>query len=84
MTPQIFVRPKPGLIVRRPDTMEPLPEGGACVPRDRHWLRILRDGDITECEPPPEPGADSPQFEKSGTAAPAPTPAHPKPKRTAP
>ena len=43
----MFVRPAPGLSIRRPDTLTLLPEGGEDV-SDIDWCqRRLRDGDCT-------------------------------------
>lgn len=39
--------PKPGLLVRDPLTMEPLPAGGAPKPLTTYWLRRLKDGDVS-------------------------------------
>jgi hypothetical protein len=52
-----FVKPAPGLLVRDPRTMAPLPEAGAWVPGERHWLRLLKAGDVIDAEPPPDPAA---------------------------
>lgn len=54
----MFVRPKPGLTVRRADTLVLLPAEGEDVP-DLAWCqRRLRDGDVTEDAPAPEPETD--------------------------
>jgi hypothetical protein len=62
----MFVKPAPGLIVRDPETREPLPPHGDWVPRTTYWLRRLRDGDVSEAEP-------------GGAAEPAPHPQTPSP-----
>ena len=47
----MFVRPAPGLSIRRPDTLTLLPEGGEDV-SDIDWCqRRLRDGDCLTAEP---------------------------------
>ena len=62
----MFVRPAPGLKVRRADTLALLPEAGEDVP-DAAWCnRRLRDGDVLE-------GAAKP-VETNTTAAPAESP----------
>lgn len=49
----LFIKPaRPGLLVRDPISREPLPDTGAEKPRDTHWLRRLREGDVVECDPP--------------------------------
>ena len=41
------VKPKSGMIVRRPEPPHAaLPAGGAKVPESSYWMRRLRDGDI--------------------------------------
>lgn len=40
------VKPKPGLVVRDPDTLLPLPPAGADVPDNTHWRRRLVAGDV--------------------------------------
>lgn len=42
----IFVRPRPGLRIRDPQTGTYLPEIGQLVPRDAFWLRRIADGDV--------------------------------------
>ena len=49
---KMFVVPGKDLTVRDPVTREPLPPGGAEVPRSTYWLRRLRDGDVTEGKAP--------------------------------
>ena len=61
----VYVKPAPGLIVRDPDTREPLPAAGAWVPRTTYWVRRLRDGDVAEAAPPPaEPEISDPKSKK--------------------
>ena len=48
----IYVKPADNLQVRDPRTGEPIPTEGRDVPRTRYWLRRLRDGDVTEAQPP--------------------------------
>lgn len=48
----MFVRPSPGMQIRRPDTMSVLPDHGEDVP-DAEWCaRRVRDGDCVEGEAP--------------------------------
>ncbi|AAS94693.1 DUF2635 domain-containing protein [Nitratidesulfovibrio vulgaris] len=42
----LHIRPRTGLVVRDPATMQPLPAEGAEVPTDSHWLRRLQAGDV--------------------------------------
>lgn len=48
---KIFIKPAPGLTVRDPDTLQPLPRDGAEVDRTTHWLRRLAAGDVVEVPP---------------------------------
>jgi hypothetical protein len=49
MSDTIRIYPKPGLLVRDPLTREPLPaEGKEVSPDDVHWIRRLRDGDVSQ------------------------------------
>ena len=41
-----FVKPRDGLVVRKPGTMAELPPTGAEVEMTPYWRRRLRDGDI--------------------------------------
>ncbi|MBA4358044.1 MAG: hypothetical protein C0405_10010 [Desulfovibrio sp.] len=47
--------PRPGLVVRDPVTMAPLPPEGAAKPMNTYWRRRLRDGDVGEAAPPQQP-----------------------------
>jgi hypothetical protein len=44
----MFVKPKPGLVVRDPISKRPLPAEGAEVPAEGYWLRRLRSGDVVQ------------------------------------
>lgn len=44
---KIVVIPAPGLLVRDPATMLPLPPEGAEVEESSHWMRRLAAGDVT-------------------------------------
>lgn len=39
---------RPGLIVRDPVTMKPLPEDGSIKPMNSYWLRRIREGSAVE------------------------------------
>jgi hypothetical protein len=43
----VTVFPKPGNVVRHPDTHAKVPENGLAVEWNVFWERRLRDGDIT-------------------------------------
>jgi hypothetical protein len=49
----VKVKPKPGLVVRDPDTRQPLPSAGAEVPDTVHWRRRLAAGDVVRLESSP-------------------------------
>jgi hypothetical protein len=51
----MFVKPAPDLKIRDPDRLDLIPNTGREVP-DHHdyWIRRVRDGDVVECDPPPE------------------------------
>ena len=51
----MYVKPKPGALVRDPVTRTPLPSGGAEVPEDQYWMRRLADGDVVAGLPAPAP-----------------------------
>lgn len=42
-----ILKPSDGLIVRDPDTLEPLPVEGAVKPLSSYWLRRIDCGDVT-------------------------------------
>jgi hypothetical protein len=44
---KVFVVPKPGAIVRDPNTKQALPAGGAVKPATSYWLRRLKDLSVT-------------------------------------
>jgi hypothetical protein len=57
----MFLKPaRPGLIVRDPISMLPLPEDGADKPESSYWVRRMADGDVVNASAPatePEPVA---------------------------
>lgn len=52
MNDQFFIKPAPGLLVRDPETMQPLPAEGDHKPRSGYWLRRLASGAVAEARPP--------------------------------
>lgn len=48
----IFVKPKAGLKIRRPETKAFLAEAGEKVPKNTFWARRLADGDVIEAVEP--------------------------------
>lgn len=54
---RIYVTPKPGMIIRDPKTMEPLPPDGAVKEAGKYWTRRERDGDVIIT---PAPAQDEP------------------------
>lgn len=48
----MFVKPKPGVLVRDPDSFLPLPAEGRDVPESSFWFRKLADGDVQRCTDP--------------------------------
>lgn len=44
---EAILKPLDGLIVRDPDTLEPLPVEGAVKPLSSYWLRRIECGDVT-------------------------------------
>jgi len=52
----VRVKPKPGLLVRDPKTLRPLPPEGREVPETPLWQRRLANGDVVRVEEdtPPE------------------------------
>lgn len=55
MTETFYIKPKPGLVVRDPITLDPLPPEGAEKPRNQYWLRRVSDGDVIETKRPKQP-----------------------------
>lgn len=50
---QLYVIPAtPDIIVRDPQTMQPVPPEGRTVPDESYWRRRIRDGDLKEGKPP--------------------------------
>ena len=47
---KVFLKPKEGLRVKDPKTMQPLPPEGKRVKLDTYWLRRLKAGDVIRCE----------------------------------
>jgi hypothetical protein len=43
---KLFVKPKPGKILRDPRNNLPLPESGKDVPSNSFWIRRLNAGDV--------------------------------------
>ncbi|EKN3738792.1 MULTISPECIES: DUF2635 domain-containing protein [Yersinia] len=43
---ELHLKPAPGLMVRDPDSYEPLAAKGEKKPRTGFWLRRLKDGDV--------------------------------------
>ncbi|CAM3718919.1 DUF2635 domain-containing protein [Xenorhabdus thuongxuanensis] len=48
---ELHLKPVSGLIVRDPETYQPLSADGEPKPRTAYWLRRLKDGDVTEVVP---------------------------------
>lgn len=46
----MFLKPVPGLIVRDPNTRQPLPAEGRDVQPTAWWTRRLRAGDVVEVQ----------------------------------
>ncbi len=44
----IFVKPKEGLKVLRPDNGRALDPAGEAVPKNTFWMRRIADGDVVE------------------------------------
>ena len=42
---KILIKPASNMIVRDPETMEPLPESGKLVEQNSYWLRRIQNGD---------------------------------------
>ncbi len=48
----MFVKPaKTGLIIRDPESHEPIPEKGREVPDTTFWRRRIKDGDVVSAGP---------------------------------
>lgn len=47
MREKIFLVPRPGNIVRDPDTKNPLPAEGMEVERSSYWVRRIQAGDVS-------------------------------------
>ncbi|AYV21125.1 DUF2635 domain-containing protein [Vibrio mediterranei] len=45
--PTFTIKPKEGVIVKDPKTLEPLKTSGESKPRNTYWLRRVNDGDCT-------------------------------------
>jgi len=52
MSQTFTIKPAKGVQVRDPATGEHLDPSGATVPRNRYWLRRLKDGDVVEARAP--------------------------------
>jgi len=48
MSQTLYLKPAPGIRVRDPHTGQHLPEAGAELPKNRYWLRRLKDGDVVK------------------------------------
>jgi hypothetical protein len=57
MLPRIYVVPSPGLVVRHPETHQPIPEVGIEVEETPFWLRRIADRDVVLAQPPAAPTA---------------------------
>lgn len=52
---RVFIKPRKGLRVKDPVTMEPLPETGKKVSADLiYWKRRIKAGDVELCKPEPK------------------------------
>lgn len=47
MREKIFLVPRPGNIVRDPETKNPLPTEGMEVERSSYWVRRIQAGDVS-------------------------------------
>ncbi len=47
MRGKIFLIPRPGYIVRDPETKKPLPADGIEVERSSYWVRRIQAGDVS-------------------------------------
>ncbi len=49
----VFVKPaRPGLVVRDPETGKPLAAEGETKPKNGHWVRRIKAGDVTVAAAP--------------------------------
>lgn len=55
---EIFLKPKPGLLVKDPVTGKPLTEDGETKPATTYWLRRLCDGDVIDIDAETVEGED--------------------------
>lgn len=55
---KIKLKPAAGLLVRHPETLQPLPKEGAEVVHSSYWLRRLAAGDVVlvQDQPPAKAG----------------------------
>ncbi|EEY13310.1 DUF2635 domain-containing protein [Mannheimia haemolytica] len=51
--PTFKIKPKAGLIIRDPNTFEPLSEKGEEKPKSGYWLKHLKNGDVELVEAKP-------------------------------
>jgi hypothetical protein len=52
----LYIRPAPGRLVRHPDSMRPLRDGGERVHGHRfYWHRMIQAGDVLVVSQPAEP-----------------------------
>lgn len=49
--PTFTIKPRAGITVKDPETLEPLKKTGESKPRNTYWLRRVSDGDCTVVEP---------------------------------
>jgi len=49
---KVLLKPKEGLRVKDPKTMQALPPEGKKVALNTYWLRRLKVGDVVKCEEP--------------------------------
>ncbi|WP_317201482.1 DUF2635 domain-containing protein [Janthinobacterium sp.] len=47
----MYVKPTSGLVIRDPDLLDRIPEGGREVPDTDYWHRRVRDGDVVAATP---------------------------------
>ncbi|WP_019275980.1 DUF2635 domain-containing protein [Vibrio coralliilyticus] len=45
--PTFTIKPREGITVKDPETLEPLEDTGESKPRNTYWLRRVNDGDCT-------------------------------------